>query len=139
MLDHRKLITAALLSLLASTGCKKPEPEGYRVVGYDAPTRQWTIMRNGVFDGKYLRKRLIVVCYSYRWGNHESILSENACHLQVGKLIVPNPMQGKGKEQEFVDIYERPDEMLSITEGRGDDRVLQQFKILKYEVLPDGK
>ena len=139
MLDNKRWVTTALFGLLISTGCKKPEPEGYRVVGYDAATRQWTIMRNGVFDGKYLRKRLIVVCYSYRWGNHESILAENACHLQVGKLIVPNAMPGKGKEQEFLDIYEMPDEMLSITEGRGDDRVLQLFKIITYEVLPDEK
>jgi hypothetical protein len=139
VLDQKKSIMATLLGLLISTGCRKPEQEGYRVTAYDGATYQWTIMRNGNFNGKYLRKRLIVLCDSYQWGQHESLSGEDACHLQVGELIVPNPIPGEGKEQEFVDVYEMPQEMLSITEGHGDDRVSQRFKILKYEVLPDGK
>jgi len=140
--DKRATITAALLGLLISTGCKKqqqPERDGYRVVGYDGATHQWTIMRNGVFDGKYLRKRLTVICNFYQWGDHEASDGEKACHLQVGELIVPNPFPGKGNEQQFVDVDEMPDEVLSIVEGSGADRVNQQFRILKYEVLPDGK
>ena len=30
-----------------------------------------------------------------------------------------------------------PNEALSITEGRGADRTMQQFEILHYDVLPD--
>jgi hypothetical protein len=30
-----------------------------------------------------------------------------------------------------------PSETLAITEGDGSDKIEQQFKILKYEVLPD--
>jgi hypothetical protein len=30
-----------------------------------------------------------------------------------------------------------PNQVLSITEGLGDDRTSQQFQILKYELLPD--
>jgi hypothetical protein len=38
------------------------EPSGYRVVGFDAATNTWTIIRNGTFDGNYLVKRLTVAC-----------------------------------------------------------------------------
>ena len=34
----------------------RTEPEGYRVIGYDAGSHQWTILRNGTFDGKYYGK-----------------------------------------------------------------------------------
>jgi hypothetical protein len=101
-------------------GCtKKPQPEGYRVLSYDAPTHQWIILRNGTFDGKYLTKRLTVACSSYKWGDHEAVTGPDACHLQVGRMMIPGGT-------------------LSITEGDGPDRVVQQFTILKYEVLPDN-
>jgi hypothetical protein len=52
-----KTLAALLVLLLFSVGCtKKLGPEGYRVVGYDAPTHQWTILRDGTFDVKYLTK-----------------------------------------------------------------------------------
>jgi hypothetical protein len=110
---------------------------GYRVVSYDAATHQWTILRNGTFDGKYMTKRIIVVCSFYKWGEHEAVEGPEACHLPVGRLIVPNPLPPQGKRDEFLDVYEMPDERLAITEGDGTDRVEQQFIILKYEVLPD--
>jgi hypothetical protein len=53
-------------------------------------------------------------------------------------LIILNPLPPEGKRQEFVDVYEMPGETLSITEGDGDNRVIQQCAILKYEVLPDN-
>jgi hypothetical protein len=53
-------------------------------------------------------------------------------------MIVPNPLPPDGKRQEFLDVYEMPSETLSITEGDGADRVIQQFAIVKYEVLPDN-
>lgn len=130
---------AALPLLLFSVDCtKRLGPEGYRVVGYDAATHQWTILRTGTFDGKYLTKRLTVVCASYKWGDHESVTGPEACHLQVGRMITPNPLPPDGKRQEFLDVYEMPSETLSITEGDGAERVMQQFAIVKYEVLPDN-
>jgi hypothetical protein len=129
-------ISLALVAL--SLGCmKKPEPEGYRVVGYDAATHQWTILRNGTFDGKYMTKRITAVCSLYKWGNHEAVYGPEARHLQVGRMIVPNPLPSPEKRSEFLDVFEMPDEVLSITEGSGADRVEQQFDILKYEVLSD--
>jgi len=88
----RYYVSVALLLSIASfsTGCKRQlEPEGYRVVAYDGHTYQWTIIRTGTFDGQYLKKRLVVVCSSYKWGNHESVNGPEACHLQVGRMIVP--------------------------------------------------
>ena len=75
----------------------------------------------------------------YRWGGREAVTGPDACHLQVGNIIVPNPLPPEGKREQFVDVYEMPSEMLSITEGDGAERVVQQFDILKYEVLPDGE
>ena len=134
-----KTRVAILLALLTIVlGCKKkPVEEGYRVVGYDAATHQWTIVRTGMFEGKYLTKRLTVVCSLYKWGNHEANTGPDACHLQVGRLIVPNQMPPPGRPQEFIDVYEMPSETLAITEGDGPDQVSQQFNILKYEVVPN--
>jgi hypothetical protein len=132
-------LSFALLAILTSLlGCaKKPEPEGYRVLSYDAATHQWIILRTGTFDGKYMTKRLTVVCSFYKWGDHEMVTGPEACHLQVGRMIIPNPLPPAGKHQDFLDVFEMPSEVLSITEGVGADRVMQQFTILKYEVLPD--
>jgi len=67
--------TFVIIALLAlSAGCtKKPEPEGYRVVSYDAVTHQWVILRSGTFDGKYLVKRITVVCSWYKSADHERV------------------------------------------------------------------
>ena len=35
-------------------------------------------------------------------------------------------------------VFEMPSETLSITEGDGADRVMQQFAILKYVGVPDN-
>ena len=132
MMNSVKNLTAPTLSvlLILSLGCtgKKPEPEGYRVMSYDAATHQWTILRT---YGKYLRKRLTVVCSSFQWKN-QSGSGPEACHLDVGRMIIPNP-------RKFLFVFELATETLSIDEGAGDDRVMQQFTILKYEVLPDNE
>jgi hypothetical protein len=135
----KTFVRVLLILLMVFFGCaKKREVAGYRVVSYDAVTHQWTIFRSGTFDGKYMTKRIIVVCSFYKWGEHEQVQGPDACHLQVGRLIVPNPLPPAGKRDEFLDVYEMPDEILAITEGDGPDRVQQQFIILKYEVLPDN-
>jgi hypothetical protein len=75
-----------------------------------------------------------VICSFYKWGNHEAVDGPEACHLQVGHLIVPNPF-AKNRD-DFLLVQEMPSEVLSITEGDGENQVMQQFSILKYEVLP---
>jgi hypothetical protein len=136
----RSIVIFAASILFLVTGCRKPqEPEGYRVTSYDAATHQWTIIRTGTFDGKFLRKRLIVRCTSYKWADKQAVEGPEACHLQVGRLIVPNQIPAQGHDNEFIDVYEMPSETLSISEGRGADEVMQQFDILHYDVLPDEK
>ena len=132
--------TFVIIALLAlSAGCtKKPEPEGYRVVSYDAVTHQWVILRSGTFDGKYLVKRITVVCSWYKSADHERVDGPEACNLQVGRMMIPNPFPGAGKRNEFLDVAEWASERLTIVEGAGVGRVEQQFDILKNEVLPDN-
>jgi hypothetical protein len=120
-----------------SHSAKNFKPEGYRIVSYDAATHQWVILRNGTFDGKYLVKRIAAICSSYKLGNNEALYGPEVCHLQVGRMIISNPLPPPEKRSEFLDVFEMPDQVLSITEGFGAERVQQQFKILKYEVLPD--
>lgn len=126
----------ATLALILSVSCKKPmpEPEGYQVVSYDGRTHEWTIIQTGTFDGKLIKKRLVVQCESYQWGNHPHVDGLEACHLVVGRLMVPNSFM-QDRKGPLLDIFEMPDEVLSITEGDGDNRVMQQFKILKNEVV----
>ena len=60
------LLAGAATSKAEGTYCGEMidhgEPSGYRVVGFDAATNTWTIIRNGTFDGNYLVKRLTVAC-----------------------------------------------------------------------------
>ena len=139
-MNTAKILTPVLLAIcMVFLGCtKKPEAEGYRVISYDAATHQWVILRNGTFDGKYLTKRITVVCSFYKWGDHEAVEGPDACHLQVGRTMIPNSWSPLEKSEKYLDIFEMPSETLAITEGEGADRVQQQFTILKYEVLPDN-
>jgi hypothetical protein len=129
------------LALLGLSSCKskEPEPEGYRVTSYDGNTHEWTIIRTGTFDGKFQRKRLIVICNFFVWGNRRPVDGPEACHLDVGRLIVPHLTSPKDHPESNVDVFEMPDQVLSITEGIGDDHTTQQFRILKYELLPDSE
>ena len=140
MTNNAKALTIVLLaSFVVFLGCtKKPEAEGYRIISYDAATHQWVIIRNGTFDGKYLTKRITVVCSFYKWGDHEAVEGPDACHLQVGRMMIPNSWSPPKKGEQYLDIFEMPSETLAITEGEGTERVQQQFTILKYEVLPDN-
>jgi hypothetical protein len=137
----RILKTPVLVTVLAlSLGCtkKKPEVEGYRVANYDTSTGQWTIIRNGRFDGRYVVKRITAVCDYIKRGNGERVAGPNACDLRVGRVMVPNTLPGEGKKEDFLDILEIGPDTLFITEGDGPDRVDQGFTILKQEVLPSG-
>jgi hypothetical protein len=126
-------VAVLMLSVLL-VGCSTQHPpEGYRVVGFDNATKQWTILRNGTFDGEYRVKRLIAVCDFYKSGTHEPVSGPDACNLQVGRLIVPN-MLAKDRKK-FLDVYEMSTDRISITEGDGDDRIMQQFTVMKYDLL----
>jgi hypothetical protein len=53
-------------------------------------------------------------------------------------MIIPNPFPPEGKRQDFIDVMEMSSGVLAITKGYGADRVSQQFKVLKYEVLSES-
>lgn len=113
----------------------KGDRDGYLVTGYDAQAHQWTIRRDGKFEGKYLRKRLTVSCLSYKYGNRNAVTGPEACHLHVGRFMIPRISPDDNPN---FDIVESPDgHMLAITEGEGANREWQQFQIVRYEALPD--
>jgi hypothetical protein len=123
---------------LNNSGCThKPIVEGYRVMSFDSTTGQWVILRNGTFDGKYLTKRMTVVCEFYKWGNRERVNGPNACSLRVGSLMVPRYLLDDKKNVETVLYMFEDSDYLSTVEGTGDDQVMQGFKILKNEVVPE--
>ena len=134
-----RLAFVFLAFIMVSAACtKKREAEGYRVVSYDGATHQWVILRNGTFGGKYLTKRITVVCNFFKWGDHDAVAGPEACHLDVGRMMIPNSLSPTKKDEPFLDFFEMPSETLAITEGEGADQVQQQFTIVKYEVLPDN-
>jgi len=106
---------------------------GYRVVSFDSTTGKWVILRSGAVDGKYLTLRITAVCDFYKWGDHPAVTGPNSCSLSVGRLMVPHYLQN-GEIGLYV--FEDPDR-LSIIEGDGDERVSQQFVIVKNEVIPE--
>ena len=132
------LVVVLTVVALNNGGCThKPVVEGYRVMSFDSTTGQWIILRSGTFDGKYLTKRMTVVCEFYKWGARERVSGPNACDLSVGRLMVPSYAQDdKGTLKTVLYIFEDADRM-SIIEGDGDDRVMQDFRILKNEVVPE--
>jgi len=120
--------------------CKKSEPQGYRVVAYDGVTKQWTIIYSDYDSavGTSHRKRFVVVCDSYKRGDHDYLRGPDVCDLQVGELIDSNS-SGKGQDHIYIDVTD--DQQLYIAQGEypDDERTVQFFNILKYEMLPDSK
>ena len=132
------LVVVLAIITLSNAGCAhKPIVEGYRVTSFDSTTGQWIILRNGTFDGKYLTKRMTVVCDFYKWGNRERLSGPNVCSLEVGSLMVPHyRLDDKQNLKTVLYMFEDPD-YLSIIQGDGDDQVMQGFRILKNEVVPE--
>jgi hypothetical protein len=61
----------------------------------------------------------------------------NACSLRVGSLMIPRYiLDDKNNVKTVLYMFDDPD-YLSIIEGDGDVRVMQGFKILKNEVVPE--
>ena len=104
-------------------------------MSYEA-TGKWVIIRTGTFGGKFLRKRMTVLCDFYKWGDHATVTGPGACDLQVGRFMVPK-LTKADDPFESTYIWELSADRLAITDGDGPDRVSQQFVILKNEVLPN--
>jgi hypothetical protein len=117
------------------------EPSGYRVVAYDAPTKTWTIHRNGTFYGKYMVKRLIVACESRKYRDGETLKGRDVCDLDIGRLYLYfRPSGCTQGNYEAVNEMLGAHPLLSIAEGPNvNDADTQFFDILRYEVLPDRR
>lgn len=61
------------------------------------------------------------------------LVDATACDLSVGADIVPNPLQNRPGE--FLDVWPNGNALL-ITNGKGDERVVEQFAIKSAEVMP---
>jgi len=116
--------------------------EGYRVVGYGAASKTWTILRTETLDGASLVKRIIVGCRTHKYGDGETLQGRDFCSLQVGRLY--NWKSCDNGDIEMVDEnFKTEPPTLVITEGRGWDTQfkpnyeIQVFAILRYEALPD--
>lgn len=132
-MKRTRLSLFGLAALLLATGCTQRDPEGYHVASFEPPDK-WVIIRNGTFDGKYLRKRMTVRCISSRIGDERANIGDSACYLRVGDVLLPN--HGKSTGPGSADIIETGDG-LTITKGTGSSALAQQFVILNNEVIPE--
>jgi hypothetical protein len=128
-------VAVAMIGLLISCGSNK-QVSGYRVLSYDGVSHQWTILYT---DGKRIQKRLVLVC---EIGNVKR--GQDACHLDVGRLMVQNPLPSLDRTSEYLEIDEPSDNTLEIWEGakvegsknRGGFQLNhQQFRIMKSELV----
>ena len=74
-----------------------------------------------------------LICSYYKWANRQEVRGATACALAVGQVIVPKVMPDK--PEEFVDVYAQND-FLTITQGEGQDRVMQGFAVLSATLEP---
>ncbi len=103
-------------------------------MSYDSRSGEWIILRDSTFNGVRQVKRMTAVCSFYKHGNSETVTGAQACDLQVGTTLVPNTIP-RVREKSFLDIYEMSPDRLSIMDGEGPDSVIEQFTILKQEVV----
>jgi hypothetical protein len=114
------------------------EPTGYRVVGYEAATMTWTILRNGTFSGKYLVKRMVVRCSARDYGDGQ-LLRGQYCGLQVGRLYHWYKACDNGIVEMISEFSSAGALALQLTLGSGKESDTQFFDILKEDVLPDSR
>lgn len=128
-------MTAVLGFFFVAIGCKQaPAPDGFRVVSYDAPNHQWTIIHTETINGEHLKKRLIVECLLYQKGKDDMRDWPSACELQVGRTFVPNLHPTGPDRNKYLHVEELGTGFF-VVEGWGDDLVSQQFKIVEETLL----
>ena len=144
-----KSLALPICAFLILIACSKAKQEagGYRVMGYNSPTHEYTLHRDGIFDGKYLVKKYVVKCISYKSGRHPKVDADDnydACQLPVGDLFPSDVSYFIGTEDEKNSdgyVGELNNETLTVITGRKskdpDDQVVQRFKIMSITVLPD--
>jgi hypothetical protein len=128
-------LIALVLGCAASANAQTPEPEGYRVVAHEAKTHEWTIIKNGTFNGEFQAKKLVVRCLSFT-DLDKFTFGPDVCdlHLQVGRFINPHPINRLDGNAPLPDVFEYGDGLV-ISEGTVNRHTTQVFSIKKIELL----
>jgi hypothetical protein len=120
--------------LVAAVGCKtKSEPDGYRVVAYDGTNHHWTVIQTDSVNGERHAKQMVIECLLYQKGKEDMRIGPGVCNLSVGRNMVPNKIPDNDRAK-FVSVYALSSGFY-FTEGSGDSRVSQQFKIIDEKLL----
>jgi hypothetical protein len=106
-------------------------------MAYDGQTHEYTIHRNQIIDGKYLIKKIVVVCESYQWGGRPPNKEPTACELEVGSFYPVGPAALTRDEGPAV-VTELNARLTIIEKWGTKEEVFQSFKVVSNEVLPDN-
>jgi hypothetical protein len=122
-----------LLAITISAACSRNPPVAHTcsIVSFDGNTNQYTLIYKHLVDGKPMTKRLAVQCASYQWGDREVLTGPTVCKLVIGTTVKENLILGR----KFLTMYQASSDKFAIMEGIGPNRVVQQFDVLKQEVL----
>ena len=104
--------------------------ESYQVVSHEASSGEWVIIAVNREEGR--RVQITAACDFYKFGNRDPVKGPNSCNLLVGRTLFPNRLGTRPGE--FLDVWQLGD-TLFISQGKGDDRVHQQFTIRSAKVL----
>jgi hypothetical protein len=130
-----KTPTILILALLIVViGCKnKQEREGYRVVAYDGTNHHWTLIQTDSLNGEHQTKRIVIECLLYQKGKEDIRTGPDVCDLRVGRNMVPNKTPDNDRAK-LLSVYALSNGFY-FTEGSGDNRISQQFKIIDEKLV----
>ena len=114
-----------------ATASARQEPaESYQVASHEASSGEWVIIAVNREEGR--RVQITAACDFYKLGDRDPVKGPNACNLLVGGTLLPNRLGTRTGD--FLDVWQLGD-TLFITQGKGNDRVHQQFTIRSAKVL----
>ena len=112
--------------------CGKPKSEDYwKILSMDE-NRHFTVIH--INRARHEQTRYLLECSYYKWGDHEMVKGPDSCSIYVGQVLVPK--RDAKDPQAFVDVDGSQNDWLIITEGSGQDRVTQGFKVLSAQLEP---
>ena len=131
---HLTLVHLALILTVAiQAGCTRTPVVTHTcsIVSFDTKSNEYTLIYKQPIGGKPTTKRLIAKCAAYQWGDREVLTGPTVCKLVVGTTLQENSTLGR----RFLSFYQASSDTLAIMEGIGPNRVVQQFNVLKQEVI----
>jgi len=131
-----KLCIAALVAVIfIVAGCGRTERDAYdlRVSAYDGKTKQWTLVDKHPENNQLNCREIHLECESYQWAEKPMVRGEDACNLPVGMDIARVTDLSKPLDAPRLDILDN--NTAAIQEGKGDDKIVQLFRILKDKIV----